>query len=155
MSFTTTTGLMKLSETENYGVDGDSHDIRGWSVVDEGGVELGVVEDLLFDPETEQVRYVIVNAPGRHVLIPLGILGFEKDPRRVVAAGDALARLGPLEPFVSTMMASGKLTAEAERAFYLASVPGYKGDDPLDYGIPIYQGSGARVQPQIRPTSQF
>lgn len=154
MTFTTTTGLMKLSETEDYGVDNDSHDIRGWSVVDQTGVELGVVEDLLFDPEKEQVRYVIVNASGRHVVLPLGLLGFEKEPRRVVAAGDAQARLGPLEPFATSMMASGKLSLEAERAFYLASVPGHKADDPLDYGIPIFQANPSQAQPQIRPTSQ-
>ncbi|MFN3430613.1 MAG: PRC-barrel domain-containing protein [Candidatus Sericytochromatia bacterium] len=155
MTFTTTTGLMKLSETEDYGVDSDSHDIRGWSVVDESGAELGVVGDLLFAPETEQVRYVIVNAPGRHVVIPLGLLGFEKDPGRVVATGDALARLGSLEPYVTTMMASGKLTPEAERAFYLASVPGHKADDPLDYGIPVFQAQQATAQPRISPTFQL
>ena len=150
MSFTTSTGLQKLGEADDYGVDNDSHDIRGWAVVDPSGAELGKVADLLFDPQTEQVRYVVVDASRRHVLLPLGALGFEPEPGRVVVSGHALARLSELEPFVSKMMASGKLSAEAERAFYLASVPGFKADDPLDYGIPIFQARQPQAHPRIR-----
>lgn len=136
MSFITTTRLKKLSETDHYDVANDSHDIRGWAVVDEKGTEIGHVEDLLFDTETEQVRYVIVETSDRRVLIPLGNLGFELEPYRVVATGYALDRLTTLAPYIAGMM-----TTEVERAYYLASVPGFKSDDPLDYGIPLFQGS--------------
>jgi sporulation protein YlmC with PRC-barrel domain len=149
MTFITTTRLKKLGETDDYGVADDSHDIRGWSVVDDNGIELGKVADLLFDSNTEQVRYVIVDTLGRHVLIPLGSLGFEHEPRRVVALGYALDRLSTLEPFTAEMMTEGLMTLEAERAYYLASVPAHKDDDPLDYGIPVYQG--ATPKPIKRP----
>jgi len=135
MTFTTTTRLKKLSESTQFDVAGDSHDIRGWSVVDEHGTELGKVEDLLYDTDTEQVRYVIVECYGRFVLLPLGVLGFEHEPRRVVAIGYAQDRLKGLAPYVG-----GLVNEEVERAYYLASVPGHKDDDPLDYGIPTFQG---------------
>lgn len=135
MTFITTTRLKKLSETNHYDVDTDSHDIRGWSVVGEHGFELGKVDDLLFDPDTEQVRYVIVDTFDRKVLIPLGVLGFEHEPRRVVAIGYVQDRLNGLVPFTE-----GTVSVEAERAYYLAAVPEHKADDPLDYGIPIFQG---------------
>ena len=135
MTLITTTNLRKLSETDHYDVASDSHDIRGWSVVGEDGHELGKVDDLLFDTHTEQVRYVIVATADRHVLLPLGVLGFEAEPKRVVARGYAQDRLDSLAPYLAGMM-----TTEAERLYYLASVPGFKANDPLDYGIPVFQG---------------
>lgn len=136
MTFTTTTRLKKLSESEHYDVASDSHDIRDWAVVDADGTETGRVLDLLFDTDTEQVRYVIVDTAGRHVLIPLGVLGFEEEPRRVVAVGYAEVRLAELPLFLP-----GIVTPEIERDYYLASVPDFKENDPIDYGVPVFQGA--------------
>jgi sporulation protein YlmC with PRC-barrel domain len=133
---TTSTRLKKLSETNHYDVANESHDIRGWSVVAATGEVLGKVDDMLFDTTTDQVRYVIVETEDRHVLIPLGALGFENDARRVVANGFALDRLRSLAPYEA-----GMVNTDAERAYYLAFVPGFKAEQPLDYGIPVFSGS--------------
>jgi uncharacterized protein (TIGR02271 family) len=54
-------------------------DIRGWDVKDSSGRHIGEVEDLLFDPETRKVRYLIVDLEDndldledREVLVPVG-----------------------------------------------------------------------------------
>jgi stress response protein YsnF len=71
-------GLIELGDSDYEMRDGEP-DIRGWDVKDAGGRHIGEVEDLLFDPETRKVRYLIVDLEGneldlddRSVLIPVG-----------------------------------------------------------------------------------
>lgn len=54
--------------------------IKGWTVKDPQGRTIGEVEELLFDPQTRKVRYIVLDLEGnfmdlesRHVLIPIGI----------------------------------------------------------------------------------
>jgi sporulation protein YlmC with PRC-barrel domain len=54
-------------------------DIRGWDVKDSSGRHVGEVEDLLFDPASQKVRYLIVDLEDndlelddRKVLVPVG-----------------------------------------------------------------------------------
>ena len=60
-------------------VDGEP-DIIGWSIRDTSDRKLGVVHDLLFEPEQQKVRYIIANLKDndfdldrRKVLIPIGV----------------------------------------------------------------------------------
>lgn len=54
--------------------------IKGWTVKDPQGRTIGEVEELLFDPQTRKVRYIVLDLEGnvldlepRHVLIPVGL----------------------------------------------------------------------------------
>jgi hypothetical protein len=74
--------ISRLRELRGSGyeiVDGEP-DIIGWSIKDTSDRKLGVVHDLLFDPEQQKVRYIIANLRDndfnldkRKVLIPIGI----------------------------------------------------------------------------------
>jgi hypothetical protein len=73
-------GLAELKGSGFEIVDGQP-DISGWNIKARSGKKVGEVHDLLFEPETRKVRYLIAdlddNALGldedRKVLIPIGI----------------------------------------------------------------------------------
>lgn len=78
----TNNSFSRLRELRGSGyeiVDGEP-DIIGWSVRDTSDRKLGVVHDLLFDPEQQKVRYIIAHLKDndfdldrRKVLIPIGV----------------------------------------------------------------------------------
>ncbi|HUQ67849.1 MAG TPA: PRC-barrel domain-containing protein [Flavitalea sp.] len=78
----TNNSFSRLRELRSSGyeiVDGEP-DIIGWSIKDTSDRKLGVVHDLLFDPEQQKVRYIIAHLKDndfdldrRKVLIPIGV----------------------------------------------------------------------------------
>lgn len=72
--------LIELGGSDYEIVDGEP-DIRGWKVKNEAGQLLGKVDDLLFDPESQQVRYMIIDLhdadfvidEDKKVLAPIGL----------------------------------------------------------------------------------
>ena len=68
-------GFMKeLAQVFGMG-DGDtSRDIRGWTVLDADGLQVGRVEDLIYDERSHELRYARVALEGRTVLVPIGEL---------------------------------------------------------------------------------
>lgn len=85
--------ISRLRELRGSGyeiVDGEP-DIIGWSIKDSGERKLGVVHDLLFDPEQQKVRYIIAhlrdndfNLEKRKVLIPIGIAQLHQNNDNVI-----------------------------------------------------------------------
>jgi hypothetical protein len=66
-------------------VDGEP-DIIGWSIRDTADRKIGVVHDLLFDPEQQKVRYIIAHLKDndfdldrRKVLIPIGVAELQEN----------------------------------------------------------------------------
>jgi sporulation protein YlmC with PRC-barrel domain len=79
MSITENNRLEELSGSNFEIVDGQP-DIRRWDVEDLQGHKLGRVEDLLFNPQSRRVRYLVINLKGnnvgltdRKVLFPIGV----------------------------------------------------------------------------------
>jgi len=71
-------------------VDGEP-DIIGWSIRDASDHKLGVVHDLLFEPETQKVRYIIAHLKDndydldrRKVLIPIGVAELQENNDNVI-----------------------------------------------------------------------
>lgn len=72
--------LRELSGSDFEIVDGEPN-IIGWDVKNGEGTKIGDVDDLLFDPQSRKVRYLLVDldsnylnlTDGRTVLIPIGI----------------------------------------------------------------------------------
>jgi hypothetical protein len=71
-------------------VDGEP-DIIGWSIRDTSDRKIGVVHDLLFDPEAQKIRYIIANLKDndfdldrRKVLIPIGIAQIPENNDHVI-----------------------------------------------------------------------
>ena len=65
----------------DYEIRDGEPDIKGWDVKNEHGQKLGEVDELLFDPQSRKVRYIILDLADnelgvdvdRKVLIPIGI----------------------------------------------------------------------------------
>jgi len=54
--------LIRLSDTD-FDVP-DEHDIRGRTVIDQNGNEIGKIDDLLMDPQSRRVRFLQVTSGG-------------------------------------------------------------------------------------------
>lgn len=85
--------LQELTGSDFQIVDGEP-DIIGWEVKNESGTYIGEVEELLFDPETKAVRYMVIdlsdngmNIDEKQVMIPLGIAHLHADDDEVVLPG--------------------------------------------------------------------
>ncbi len=80
------TRLLELGGSDYEIADGQP-DIKGWDVKDQNGKRIGEVDELLFDPQTQRVYYMVVDLEDnvldlepRDVLIPIGIASLhEKD----------------------------------------------------------------------------
>ena len=85
--------LAELGGSDFEIVDGEP-DITGWKVKTEDGLKVGRVDDLLFNPASQSVRYIVMNFSGnelhlesaRQVLIPIGMVDIysKKDYRKSV-----------------------------------------------------------------------
>jgi sporulation protein YlmC with PRC-barrel domain len=72
--------LEELSGSDFEIVDGEP-DITGWDVLNSLGQKVGEVDDLLFDPKSRQVRYLVVDLEDneldidtdKKVLVPIGV----------------------------------------------------------------------------------
>ena len=82
--------LEELSKTAYTLTDGEAN-IKGWPVKNESGLSVGTVRDLLFDPEQEAVRYIILDLADTNeiieekaILIPIGLVDLAEDKKEVV-----------------------------------------------------------------------
>jgi hypothetical protein len=83
-------GLRELRGS-GYEIMSGEPDIIGWSIRDTADRKLGVVHDLLFDPEQQKVRYIIAHLKDndfdldrRKVLIPIGVAELHHDNDNVI-----------------------------------------------------------------------
>ena len=89
----TNNSFSRLRELRGSGyeiVDGEP-DIIGWSIRDTADRKLGVVHDLLFEPEQQKVRYIIAHLKDndfdldrRKVLIPIGVAQLHENNDNVI-----------------------------------------------------------------------
>lgn len=79
--------LQELSKSE-FQIVGGEPNILNWKVNNEHGTYIGEVKELLFDPETRAVRYLLIDLTGngmhldgKRVMIPIGLahIHIEKD----------------------------------------------------------------------------
>ena len=82
--------LDELSNS-NYKIDEGQADITNWPVVDESGVAVGKVRDLLFDASQDAIRYIIVDLDEsvagmeeKAILIPIGYANLAENSKEVV-----------------------------------------------------------------------
>lgn len=110
-------------------------EIRGWTVVDDSGREVGRIDDLLHDDTTHEMRYAIVNLRGRQVLFPISALKYDESRHRAIAKGFSNERLQSLREY-----RPGEWNAQSERQVYQDFHPDWKESDTLDYSTPAYRG---------------
>lgn len=83
--------LVPLDELDNYSIGEGEPDIRGWEVRTLSGRELGAVEDLLVDPERDEIVMIEIELrdDGLHAEIPLRAVELDRDHRQVlIDSGD-------------------------------------------------------------------
>lgn len=85
--------LQELSGSDFEIVEGEPN-IIGWEVKDERGTYVGQVRELLFEPASRAVRYLIIdlknngmNLENKEVMIPLGIAHLHRSDDEVVLPG--------------------------------------------------------------------
>lgn len=109
--------LVELSDSDYEIVEGEPN-IEGWDVKDDQGNKIGEVDDLLFDPQSRKVRYMIVELDedfeatddsvvdseveddsdddDRRVLIPIGLAELVPDDEEVFLPGVTELQLNAL-----------------------------------------------------------
>jgi len=108
--------LEELSGSDFEIADGQS-DIKGWDVKNESGEVIGDVEELLFNPQTQKVRYIVVDTdandlrlPARKILIPIGVAELHEEDDYVVIPQITVSHIETLPDYEK-----GTLTAEHEK----------------------------------------
>lgn len=121
--------LKRLETSPGWDVkDGDT-DIRGWSVYDSTGGQIGKIDGLLFEDSTRRVVYGIVDTDGRNVLVPVGDLDLDESGRRITTRGYDRQRLSSLEAYDES-----RFDEKAESSYYRNFQPDWKADAHPDYG---------------------
>lgn len=89
-------GLHRLSRRAEFRVADGEPDIRGWMLRGEDNAPLGVITDLIIDPSSEHVRYVVLRRDADHkeTLLPIGYVELgENCVRAPIDGTDAMALL--------------------------------------------------------------
>lgn len=79
-------GHIALSQSDDWQLENEDQDIRGWTVRDADGNDLGTVTDLIADTDREQVETLVLDTgeeyPARDVELHDGVVyveGFAED----------------------------------------------------------------------------
>ncbi len=123
--------LRKLSETGKTVADPVS-DVRGHTVMDRDGHEIGRVDDLLIDEDESSVRFLSVSEGGflglgaTHYLVPVeAVVAVDPDRVHIDRQRSGMADVPGYDP-------------------QLAPLPAYYGDVYGWWGVPPYWGPGYR-----------
>lgn len=114
-------------------------DLRGWTLLDENGAELGRIDDLLVDSAAGKIRYAVASVP-RRVLLPVGQLDLDERHKAIKARGftrDLLVTLSEYE--------EGELSAVQERRHFRETL-GHERELPVDYEHERFQSRNQRMQ---------
>ena len=97
--------LQKLKGSD-YEIRDGYTDIRGWDVKDASGRTIGEVDELLFDPESRRVRYMVVdledndfNLDERDVLLPIGVAQLHEKEDDVIVSNITAEQLRALPEY--------------------------------------------------------
>lgn len=108
--------LVELHRSGYEIVEGEP-DIRAWRVKNGEGITLGIVDELLFDPTVNKVRYIVLDMEGkklnlvsREILVPIGIAEINELDKEVLLPQITIQQLATLPDYKR-----GNLTFETER----------------------------------------
>jgi len=133
--------LIELRKSDFEIADGEP-DIRGWKVKNNNDLTIGEVVELLFDPFTQSVRYLLVHIDGkplnlisRTVLIPIGLADIHEEFDDVILPKITVGQLASLPTYKRNSVTP--VVEKSIRAVFsgepLAPItPGGVIDDPAD-----------------------
>jgi photosynthetic reaction center H subunit len=135
--------LRRLRDLTDFEVADDNPDVRGWTVRGGDGQALGVVHELIVEPEALKVRYLDVELDTRfhineyenHILLPIGVAAVDTDADNVFVPALNAESVLNYPPYIEI-----QITREYEkammRALGLEPVP-----DGDFYGSPAHDAS--------------
>lgn len=138
--------LHELSGSGYEMADGDP-DIRGWNITNNQEQSVGKVDELIFDPQSCKVRYMIVNLEGKalninskKVLVPIGLAELHEHDDDVIlpnVTADQLASLPEYKKGDITMTSEKSIrnifSREATAVTAGAGLADYENDDETFY----------------------
>lgn len=89
-------------------------DVRGWDVIDGEGLKIGEVEEVLFNRESQKVRYLVVDIDDNElnlthtetaekhpgiVLIPIGLAELDEDEDEILVPDVTAEQIAALPPY--------------------------------------------------------
>jgi len=96
--------LVELSGS-GFEISDNQPDITNWTIVDTVSTEIGEVKDVIFDRETNQVRYIVAlidlkeEEGTRSVLIPIGIVDLDEKEENVIMPKETATFLASLPDY--------------------------------------------------------
>ena len=115
--------LASLSESDYEIADGQP-DILGWDIEDSDGVKIGEVDDVLYDPQTNKVRYIVLDTENNdleleegHVLIPIGVAELQEDDDTVLVPDITFEQLTSLPLYERGREITPEIEAEIRNVF--------------------------------------
>lgn len=115
--------LEELSESNYEIVDGQP-DIQGWDIENSKGVKIGEVDELLFDPGSRKVRYIVLDTENNdldledgHVLIPIGVAELHDENNTVLIPNITVEQLTALPLYERGREITPETEAEIRRVF--------------------------------------
>lgn len=113
--------LQELGGSDYEIADGQP-DIRGWDVKDANGKKIGEVDELIFDVQSQKVRYIVLDLDDndfdlddREVLIPIGIAQLHDKDDDVIFPGVTAEQLRSLPEYEE-----GNISADVENKVRMA-----------------------------------
>jgi photosynthetic reaction center H subunit len=99
--------LLVELEGSDYEIAEGEPDVQGWHIKDTQGSNIGKVEDLLFNPASRKVRYLIVDlearvfgVENRKVLIPIGLAELRLNKDEVYLPAITIAQLAAAPDYI-------------------------------------------------------
>jgi sporulation protein YlmC with PRC-barrel domain len=115
--------LEELSESDFEIVDGQPN-IQGWDVFDSAGAKIGEVDDLLFNPQSRKVRYIVLDMENNdldledgHVLIPIGVAELHENDDTVLIPEITVAQITSLPLYERGREITAETEAEIRKVF--------------------------------------
>jgi sporulation protein YlmC with PRC-barrel domain len=115
--------LEELSESD-YEIVDDQPNIQGWDVFDSAGAKIGEVDDLLFNPQSRKVRYIVLDMENNdldledgHVLIPIGVAELHENNDTVLVPEITVAQIISLPLYERGREITAETEAEIRKVF--------------------------------------
>jgi len=99
--------LLVELDGSDYEIAEGEPDVQGWHIKDTQGANIGKVEDLLFNPATRKVRYLVADlearvfgVENRKVLIPIGLAELHLSRDEVYLPAVTIAQLAAAPDYI-------------------------------------------------------
>jgi hypothetical protein len=99
--------LLVELDGSDYEIAEGEPDVQGWHIKDTQGARIGKVHDLLFNPSTQKVRYLIADleakvfgVENRKVLIPIGLAELHLSDDEVYLPAITIAQLAAAPDYI-------------------------------------------------------